>query len=325
MTAKVSPGTTHNEALLSRTSTRSRHVREFRKNVPFLLMALPVIVWVLVFAYLPMVGLIVAFKDYRFDKGIFGSEWVGLENLRFLLSSAVIGRITFNTLFLNGLFIVTGTVASLAIAIAMYEVQHHWLTRFYQSALFFPTFVSWVIVGTFMFALLNQSDGLVNRLLMGLGFDKISWYRAPRYWPTILTLVNLWKGVGFGALIYFAGILGINPEYYEAARLDGANGWQLIRHITVPLLLPLITILTLLSIGRIFYADFGLFFHVTRDTAQLYPTTDVIDTFVFRALRKSGDIDMAAAAGFFQSVVGFVLVVLSNWIVRRIDPDRALF
>ncbi len=325
MTAKVSPGATHSEVALRQTSARARRARMFRRNIPFLLMALPVIVWVLVFSYLPMIGLIIAFKDYRFDKGIFGSEWVGFENLRFLLTSSVLGRITFNTLFLNSLFIMTGTVLSIAIAIAMSAIQHHWLTRFYQSALFFPTFISWVIVGTFMFALLNQSDGLINRLIINFGFDKISWYRAPRYWPAILTIVNLWKGVGFGALIYFAGIIGINPEYYEAARLDGASSWQLIRHITLPLLLPLVTILTLLSIGRIFYADFGLFFHVTRDSAQLYSTTDVIDTFVFRALRKSGDISMAAAAGFFQSVVGFALVIFSNWIVRRIDPDRALF
>ena len=162
-------------------------------------------------------------------------------------------------------------------------------------------------------------------MLVALGLDKVSWYREAEYWPAILTLVNLWKGVGFSALVYFAGMLEINPEYYEAARLDGASAWQLIRWITLPLLLPLITILTLLAIGRIFYADFGLFFQVTRDTSQLYSTTDVIDTYVFRALRKSGDIDMAAAAGMVQSVVGFALVVLSNWIVRRIDPDRALF
>ncbi len=169
MTAKVSPGATQNEVRFTPASTRTRRVRKFRRNLPFLLMALPVIIWVLVFAYLPMIGMIIAFKDYRFDKGIFASEWVGFENLRFLLSSSVLGRITFNTLFLNSLFILTGTIVSIAIAIAMSAIQHHWLTRFYQSALFFPTFISWVIVGTFMFALLNQSDGLVNRLLITLG------------------------------------------------------------------------------------------------------------------------------------------------------------
>jgi putative aldouronate transport system permease protein len=303
----------------------ARLLRDLRVNLPFLLMAAPTVVWVLIFSYLPMFGLIVAFKDYRFDRGILGSEWVGFENFRFLLGNPSLIRITTNTLLLNSLFIITSTVASLAIAILLYEIQHHILSKFYQSVLFFPTFISWVIVGAFVFALLNLSDGVVNRWITAFGFDKISWYRSPQYWPFILMLVNLWKGVGFGALVYFAGMLGINPEYYEAARLDGANGWQLTWRITLPLLLPIVTILTLLSIGKIFYADFGLFFHVTRDTAQLYPTTDVIDTFVFRALRKSGDISMASAAGFFQSLVGFVLVVLSNWIVRRIDPDRALF
>lgn len=299
--------------------------RNLQTNFTLTLMALPGVILLFVFAYLPMLGLIIAFKDYRFAEGILGSAWVGLDNFRFLFGTDTTWRITRNTLMMNSIFIVTTTVASLAIAILMNEIYRSRMSKYYQTMLFFPYFISWVIVSYFVFGFLNGNTGIANKILVSLGADPISWYRSPEYWPFILTLANLWNGVGFGSIIYLAGILGIDPMLFEAAKIDGAGKWQQIRHITLPMLLPLMIILVLLSIGRIFNADFGLFFFVPRDNPLLYSTTDVIDTFVYRSLVQLGDISMAAAAGFYQSVVGFTLVVLANWIVRRVNQDYSLF
>lgn len=299
--------------------------RDLQTNLALTSMALPGLILLFVFAYLPMAGLVIAFKDYRFAEGIFGSAWVGFENFRFLFGTDTAWRITRNTLGMNSIFIITGTVVSLAIAILMNEIYTSKMSKYYQTMLFFPYFISWVIVSYFVFAFLNGSNGIANQMITNLGGERIAWYRSSEYWPWILTLANLWNGVGFGSIIYLAGILGIEPVYFEAAKIDGATKWQQIRYITLPLLLPLVIILVLLAIGRIFNADFGLFFFVPRDNALLYSTTDVIDTFVYRSLVQLGDISMAAAAGFYQSVVGFVMVVLANWIVRRVNPENSLY
>jgi putative aldouronate transport system permease protein len=299
--------------------------RNLQTNMTLTMMALPGILMLLVFAYLPMVGLVIAFKDYRFADGILGSAWVGFDNFRFLFGTDTAWRITRNTLLMNSLFIITSTVASLVIALLMNEVYTSWLSKYYQTMLFFPYFISWVIVSYFVFGFLNDGTGIANQVLAALGQEEIAWYREPAYWPAILTSANLWNGMGFGSIVYLAGMLGIDTAYYEAAKIDGANKLQQIRYITLPLIMPLIIILVLLAIGRIFNADFGLFFFVPRDNPMLYSTTDVIDTFVYRSLVQLGDISMAAAAGFYQSVVGFVLVVLANWLVRRINPDNSLF
>jgi putative aldouronate transport system permease protein len=303
----------------------SRLLALLRKNAVFLLMAAPGLLLLFVFSYLPMFGIIIAFKDYRAAQGIFDSAWVGLKNFEFLFRSPAIGRITFNTIFLNGLFIITGTVAAITLALMLNEVRFKLAARTYQTVVFFPYFISWVIVGYFSFAMLNSDTGLVNNVLRSLGMKDVAWYSSPQYWPGILTAVNIWKGVGYGSVLYLAGMLGINQEYYEAAMLDGATKWQQIRYITLPFLVPIIAITTLLAIGRIFYADFGLFYYVTRDNSLLYSTTDVIDTYVFRALRVNADVGMAAATGLYQSFVGFLLVVFSNWLVKRANPERALF
>lgn len=304
---------------------RTGFAKLLRKNTIFLLMAAPALLLLIVFSYLPMFGVVIAFKDFRAALGIFDSAWIGFKNFEFLLRSPTIGRITFNTLFLNGLFIVTGTVGAIGLALMLNEVRLKMAARVYQTFVFFPYFISWVIVGYFSFALLNSDNGLLNSTLTKLGAEAVAWYSSPQYWPWILMLTNLWKGVGYGSIIYLAGMLAINQDYYEAAMLDGATKLQQIRYITLPFLVPLIIITTLLAIGRIFFADFGLFYYTTRDNSLLYPTTDVIDTFVFRALRVNADIGMAAATGLYQSVVGFVLIVFSNWLVKRADPERALF
>jgi putative aldouronate transport system permease protein len=308
-----------------RQSGQPRFIRLLRRNAPFLLMGAPGLLVLLIFSYLPMFGVIIAFKDFRANLGLFDSPWIGFKNFEFLFKSPALSRITTNTLFLNALFIVTGLVAAVGLALLLNEIRLKAAARVYQTVVFFPYFISWVIVGYFSFALLNSDSGLINRTLTLLGLQTVAWYSSPQYWPWILVFTNIWKGVGYGSVIYLAGMLGINPEYYEAAMLDGANKVQQIRYITLPHLAPIMIIMTLLAIGRVFYADFGLFYYVTRDNSLLYPTTDVIDTYVYRALRVNADIGMAAAVGLYQSVVGFVLVFISNWLVKRLDPDRSLF
>ena len=303
----------------------AKPIRAFRRNGTFLLMALPGLLLLFVFSYLPMPGMIIAFKNFKANLGLWDSAWVGFKNFEFLFTTDVAWRITRNTVLLNSVFIVTSILASLSVALLLNEVRVKWLARFYQSAVFFPYFISWVIVGLFGFALLNVDNGLINRLLEQWGLETVNWYKEPAYWPFILIFTNLWKGAGYWSIVYLAAMMGISPEYYEAAELDGANRWKQIIKITLPLLFPVIIINFLLSIGRIFFADFGMFYYVTRDSTLLYPTTDVIDTYVFRALRQLGDFGMAGAVGLYQSFVGFVMVFLANWIVKRIDPEKSIF
>lgn len=311
----------------SRNRRRPGLLKQLRNHGSLFLMAAPGLLFILVFAYIPMFGLVIAFKDYRAYLGIWDSAWVGWQNFTFLFATQDAWHITFNTIFMNALFIVTTLVASIGLALLLNEVRESskYFSKFYQSTFLFPYFLSWVIVGYFAFALLNTDNGLIDKSLAHFGLPSIDWYASPQYWPVILVLVNLWKNAGFWSIIYLAGIIAINPEYYEAARMDGASKWQQIRSITLPLILPLIIINVLLSIGRIFYADFGLFFQVTHNASLLYSTTDVIDTYVYRSLTTLGDVGMSSAAGFYQSIVGFILVVCANWIVRRIDPEKALF
>ena len=322
---KAHPPLPGKQSLTSRFPFLRKTSRSLKKNAVFFFMSLPALLLLFVFNYLPIPGIIIAFKNFKAAKGLFGSEFVGFKNFEFLFTSATAWRITSNTLILNSIFIVSGIAMSLGIALLLNEVRKPGLTRIYQSSVFFPYFVSWVIVGMFSFAMLNSDNGLINGTLVKLGLEPISWYSKPQYWPFVLTVVHLWKSSGYWSIIYLAAILGISTEYYEAAMIDGASRLQQTLRITLPLLMPLIIINVLLSVGRIFFADFGLFYYVTNDSSMLYPTTDVIDTYVFRALRSMGDFGMAAAAGLYQSVVGFVLIVLSNWVVKRIDPEKSLF
>lgn len=301
----------------------------FGRNVAWFIMCLPALIWLFLFKYLTMYGLLIAFQDYKPRRGIEGSEFLGLENFAFLFQTDVALRATRNTLMLNLLFIVVGTLAALLVATLLFEVYDAFITRFYQTALLLPNFISWVIVSYFVFAMLGTDSGIVNTFLVRLGINPINWYSSPEYWPVILLLSHLWHAVGFSSLIYLAGMLGIDPMLYDAAKVDGATKWQQFRRITLPLLVPLVIINVLLALGNIFSADFGLFFQVTRDTAALYETTDVLDTFIYRSLIGSAaGVRLAAAAQIYQSVVGFVLVIGANWLVRRLSPpdeDLSLF
>ncbi|MCK0470153.1 sugar ABC transporter permease [Halalkalibacter sp. APA_J-10(15)] len=309
-------------------------MKQFMKNIndnrTWLLMVLPGTVWFILLAYLPMAGNVIAFKDYRFHPdGFFASlihsEWVGFENFQFLFSTRDAWVITRNTILYNGVFIILGLIFAVALAILLSQLINKRLAKVYQTGMLFPHFLSWVVVSYFVFTFLSMDRGLFNNLLESIGITPITWYHEPQYWPYILTIMNTWKTVGFASIIYLAAIAGINKDFYEAAMIDGANKWQQIRHVTLPALMPLIVILTILDIGKIFSADFGLFYQVPRDSGTLYSVTNVIDTYVYRGLMQMGDISMTTAAGLYQSLVGLVLVLLTNYIVKKIDEDYALF
>ncbi|CAI6072214.1 ABC transporter permease [Cohnella rhizoplanae] len=304
--------------------------RSFNRNKVMLLMVLPGALWFLFFSYLPLVGTIAAFKEYRFSRhgfwySLVHSKNVGWENFKFLFSTDAAWSITRNTLFYNIAFIVLGLVFSVALAILLSELANKKLAKLYQTGMFLPYFLSWVIVGYFAFSFLSMDRGLLNHTLDYFGLDAMQWYNDPKVWPYILVLVYLWKSIGYSSVVYLASILGIDRSLYEAAMIDGASKMQQVRNITLPMLKPIIIIMTLLAVGRIFYADFGLFYQVPRDSGTLYSVTNVIDTYVYRGLKTTGEIGMSTAAGLYQSVVGFVLVMVSNYVVRKVDKDSALF
>ncbi|WP_461878099.1 ABC transporter permease [Fusicatenibacter sp.] len=293
---------------------------------PLYLMMLPALLYLLINNYIPMAGMVIAFKKLNFAKGIWASPWAGLKNFKFLFASRDAWIITRNTLLYNVAFILVNMVIGIAIAILITEVKNIKLKKLYQSAILLPFLMSMVILSYIVYALLSAENGLVNNSILPLfHMDPIQWYQKPKYWPAILIIANCWKGVGYGCLIYIASLIGIDPSFYEAARLDGASKWQEITKITLPSLVPTIITLLLLSIGRIFYSDFGLFYQVPMNSGVLVSTTNVIDTYVYRALIEQGNISMSSAAGVYQSLVGFCVVMLSNWIVRKVDKDQALF
>ncbi|WP_212691390.1 ABC transporter permease [Vallitalea guaymasensis] len=298
---------------------------KFKSQVEFFSMTLPVIIHIFIFCYIPMVGIIIAFKDFRYDKGIFGSEWIGFENFKFFFSSQDAWRVTRNTVLMNIIFIITNLIVCVVVAILMYQLTNRVFVKFYQTTMILPHFLSFVVVGFMTYALLNPVHGVLNQMLISMGFEPVNVYTSPKYWPFILPLINIWKTVGMGSVIYYAALMGINKEYLEAAAIDGANKWQVTTKIIIPFLVPVMTILTILAIGNIFRADFGMFYQITRNSSLLYETTDVIDTYIFRALRKFGDIGMSSAVGLYQSFVGFILVIVANTIVKKIDKDSAMF
>ncbi len=288
-------------------------------------MAFPGLAYLFINNYMPLPGLVLAFKKFNVRKGIYGSDWAGLSNFKYLFKTQDAFVITRNTILYNLTFIVVNTIAAIAVAIILAELTGR-LKKVYQSAILLPFLISAVIVSYLVFAFLSTENGFINNsILAPLGIDNISWYTEKKYWPYILVFVNTWKTVGYSCIIYLATVVGFDRAYYEAATIDGANKWQQITKITIPMLKPTIIMLTLLAIGRIFYSDFGLFYQVPQNSGALYSVTNTIDTYVYRGLLELGDVTMSAAAGLYQSFVGFVLVLSANLIVRKIDPDSALF
>lgn len=300
--------------------------KKMKKYLPLYLMLLPGAVYLFINNYIPMAGIVTAFKNYNVNMGIFGSPWCGFENFKYLFSTSDAWIITRNTLLYNIAFIIINNVVGIVIAIMINDCFSQKLKKLYQSAILLPFLLSIVIVSYIVFAFLSQENGMINNgILKAVGADPVAWYTEPSYWPAILIIVNLWKGVGYGCLIYMAALTGIDKSFFEAASLDGASRWQQVKYITLPSLVPTIITLFLLSVGKIFYSDFGLFYQVPQNSGALYSTTNTIDTYVYRALISAGGIGRSSAAGVFQSVVGFVLVMLSNWIVRKTNRENALF
>jgi putative aldouronate transport system permease protein len=297
-----------------------------KKNMPLFLLAVPGLLYLLVNNYIPMAGIVIAFKNINYSKGIWGSDWAGLGNFRFLFRTSDAWIITRNTILYNLVFIVLGTVCAIFIAILMTELTKRFVSKIFQSGLVLPNLVSFVIVSYLAYSFLAGDSGMINHsILKPLGLPAIDWYSSPQYWPYILTIVMIWKTAGYTSIVYFAFIAGIDKSIYEAARIDGAGKWKQIVSITIPMLKPTITIMTLLSVGRIMNSDFGLFYQVPLNAGALYSTTQTIDTYVYRGLMQLSDIGMSSAAGLYQSVVGFLLVILSNAIVRKLDSENALF
>ena len=306
---------------------RKKHalIKELAKNKVLYLMLLPGLLVLLVNNYLPMFGIIIAFKDYNYAKGFWKSDWVGFNNFGYLFNSKAAFLITRNTILYNVAFIVIAATVAVALAIVFNELLNKRMSKFYQSVMFLPYFFSWVVISYLVFALLSSDMGFVNKILISNGMQPVEWYVDPRFWPLIIILVNTWKWTGYDSIIYLAAIIGFDKSLYEAAAVDGASRFQQITKVMVPMLMPVITVLTLIKVGRIFFTDFGLFFNIPRNSGPLYDVTNVIETYVFRALRQTGDIGMASAAGFYQAVVGFIVVLTANYIVRKIDKDSSLF
>jgi putative aldouronate transport system permease protein len=295
-----------------------------RKNYELLLLLLPGAVKIFIFSYLPMFGIIVAFKEYRYDKGIIGSDWIGLKNFEFFFVSDYAWRITRNTVLYEMGYILLTTSIALLFAVLLNEISRRFL-KFYQTAMFIPHFLSWVVVSYVTFAFFDHQGGFLNRGLEWLGLEPHRWYMEAGPWPVLLNIVSLWKKVGFAALVYYAGIMGINQEYYEAAKMDGATRRQMAVRITLPMIMPLICIMLILAVGGIFNGDFGLHYFIPNNSGMTYETTDIIDTYVYRALRNMGDIGMSSAAGLYQSVVGLILVLTANYVVKKMNQENSLW
>ena len=288
-------------------------------------MMLPGLIYILINNYFPMFGIVLAFKDYKVTEGFFGSQWCGLKNFVFLFRTQEAWIITRNTILYNAFFILTVTVFSILIAVLLYGVESRIGKKVFQTVILYPYLISIIVVAYIVNAFLHTENGIINQSVLSvLGIDPVNWYSEPKYWPFILVFVNLWKNFGYNTIIYLSTLLGIDRTYYEAAMLDGASAWQKFKYITLPFLRPTIITMTLLAVGRIFYSDFGLFYQVPMNSGPLYNVTNTIDTYVYRGLMQLGDIGMASASGFYQSVVGLILILAANGIVRRIDKENAL-
>ncbi len=298
---------------------------DIRKNGFSYLLVLPAALYTLIFGYLTLPYILMAFEKYNFKMGLLGSPFVGLKNFMFFFQSNRAAMITWNTIYLNVIFLVTGTVASVLLALMLNEVRNRIYLKTTQSVLLFPHFLSWVIVQYVVFALLSSEFGWLNSIFAAIGWQKVSLYSDADAWPLLLAVIRIWKGVGMSSVIYMAAITGMDEGLFEAAKIDGANKRQQIIHITLPLLAPTICILTLLSVGKIFYGDFQMIYALVGDNGVLLQRTDVIDTYVYRALRQTGDPSAAMAVGLYQAVVGFIMVYGSNRLVRRFFPEGAMF
>ena len=303
-----------------------KHRSRRENNLALYLLMLPGLLYLLINNYLPMFGIFIAFKRIDYSLGIFKSQWVGLRNFKFLFATPDAWVIIRNTIVYNVVFLILETVFGIAVAIMLADMKNQTLARFSQATILLPDLISMVICSYLVFAFLSQENGILNHtILPALGLEPISWYNEPKAWPYILSIVYLWMNIGSMAIIYLASIVGINKSLYESAELDGASRWQRVIYITIPCIRPTIITLMLLSVGQLFFSNFGLHYLIPQNSGMLFNVTATFDTYVYNALMRNNNIGMASAAGLFQSVVGFVMVLAANWITRRFDSDNALF
>lgn len=314
-----------NKNIIEKVSKSRKPWYKDKDYIQLLLMSLIPALLVFVFSYIPIFGIIIAFKNYRYDLGIFGSQWVGLKNFEAFVKSDSFSKLIINTVGNNLLFIIFGTITAIVVAILLFEIVSRKATKVIQTIVILPNFVSWVLVSYLVYIFLSPDSGVINKLLETFGLNMVDWYATPGAWPVILTIVFVWKHFGMDSIMYYAALMGIDQSIIEAAEIDGANKIQRTWHIVIPSILPLIIILVILKIGNIFRADFGLFYNVTRNVGLLYETTDVFDTYIFRMVREIGDMGLSSASGLIQSVVGFVVVIIANKLSKKIDPDYGLF
>ena len=301
-------------------------LKRLGRFLPLYLMLLPGVVYLFINCYIPMAGIVIAFKQYNVRDGMFGSPWVGFSNFEFLFKTNDAWLMTRNTLLYNLVFIILGTVLAIAIAIILNEIRAQMAKQVYQTVILVPYLISMVVVSYLVFAFLSNGNGFLNNTVLPmLGMEPIDWYNQPQYWPFILVIVQLWKTLGYSCILYYATICGIDRSLYEAAVVDGASRWQQIRNVTLPSLKSTIIIRPLMSLGNIFRSDFGLFYQVPMDSGPLLEVTQTIDTYVYRGLMQTNNIGMSSAAGVYQSIVGFILVFAANWAVRRLDNESSLF
>ena len=305
--------------------TKTPFLKVIKRHWLLLLMLLPSLLYVIIFSYVPMTGIILAFKRYQYNGGIYFSPWNGLNNFKALLISGKLGMVTRNTLLYNVAFILLGVVFEMGSAILLNELFSKIFKKVTQSLMFLPYFISWVVAGAIMYNIFNYEKGVFNHVVTLLGGNAFDLYNTPAAWPIVIIFLRLWKQTGYGSVVYLAAITGLDQEMFEAASIDGASAWQKIRYLTIPSLIPTMMILVLLGIGNIFRGDFGLFYQTVRSSALLQPTTDVIDTYVFRLLIDNGDIGVSAAASLYQSVLCFVTIMISNALVKKANPDYALY
>ena len=299
---------------------------KLKQYLPLYVMMLPGLIYLIINNYMPMAGLLLAFKRVNYSVGLFASPWCGLQNFEYLFSSSEAFAVFRNTILYNLAFIILGNALGVFIAIALDAIHSKFFKRFSQVVILIPYLLSTVIVSYIVYAFLSGNNGFMNMTILPmLGLDTVSWYNTPEYWPVILVVVYLWMTFGYSSILYYSTLIGIDKSYYEAASVDGANVWAQIRHITIPALRPTIITLVLLAVGRICYSDFGLFYQIPMDSGLLYSTTQTIDTYVYRSLIDLNDIGRSTASGFLQSILGFICVFIANTVVAKIDRESSLF
>ncbi|WMJ85578.1 ABC transporter permease [Anaerocolumna sp. MB42-C2] len=304
--------------------------QDIARNKFSYIIALPAILYVFIFSYMAYPYMLIAFQRYDYRNNsifdiIFRAKWVGFHNFKFFFQSQNAFRVTFNTIYLNVLFILTGTIMAVVMALLLNELRCKWFVKTTQSVMLFPSYISWIMVSYILISLFSTEYGLVNSFLKSIGTEPVNWYTNPDVWPVILVIMRIWKGAGMSAIIFLASITGIDDSLYEAASIDGAGRLHKVFRITIPLIMPTIIIMTLLSLGKIMYGDFGMIYALVGDNGTLYKTTDIIDTYIFRSMRQVGDMSQSTAIGLFQSGIGFIMVYGSNWLTRKFYPDGALY